>query len=82
MLKTFISLFAPYPTIGIVTKDEVNLSILEKAIKEVDLQKLGNINSIDELFDFSLGYFENCLFERSSFTKVSMLFSVITKGVT
>ena len=81
-LKTFISIFAPYPTEGIVGKNEINAEILEKAIGEVDLEKMKKIKSIDELFDFSLNYLENCLLDKASFTSISMLFSVITKGVT
>ena len=85
-VRTFLTIFIPYPTRGIIESNEVDAMEVEKLLERVDFDIIKGIFNvylfiqeflnIEELIHYILDYFSKNLFQQDKFEKLLTIFTI------
>ncbi|CAD8126406.1 unnamed protein product [Paramecium sonneborni] len=82
-VRSYFSVFIPYPTEGVVEQNEVDQTLVEDILHPLNYNHFKSIKTVEDLFAFQLDYFSKAnIMEISKFRKVLLVLSLTQKGLT
>ena len=68
-LKIFYSAFCPYESPELVTGEQISKSKIDKILKDLDWEKIESLETVSDLINYILEYFETRITDKEKFRK-------------
>ncbi|CAD8209657.1 unnamed protein product [Paramecium pentaurelia] len=82
-VRSYFSVFIPYPSEGVVEQEEIDQSIVEQILQPLNLNHFKSMKIVEDLFAFQLDYFSQAnIMEIPKFKKVLLVLALTQKGLT
>ncbi|CAD8161669.1 unnamed protein product [Paramecium pentaurelia] len=90
-VRSFMTVFLPYPTDGLVELKDIDVDTVENILKELNLQQIKHFRTVEELFTFQLKFFsESFIFtpktpelkQDPKFIQLITVLAITQKGLT
>ncbi|CAD8212015.1 unnamed protein product [Paramecium pentaurelia] len=81
-VRSYFSVFIPYPSEGVVEEYEIDQSIVEQILQPLNLNHFKSMKVVEDLFAFQLDYFSKAnIMEITKFRKVLLVLALTQKGL-
>lgn len=80
--KLFLCAFLPYPTVGVISSDDIPADTFENLFEKLDYAKLATVKDFVNLIEFIVDFYSDHLFHKEKFLKLLRVFSLTQKGLT
>ncbi|CAD8127534.1 unnamed protein product [Paramecium sonneborni] len=82
-VKSYFSVFIPYPSEGIVEQNEIDLNLIEDILTPLNYNHFESMKVVEDLYAFQLDYFSKVnIMEIDKFKKVLLVLALTQKGLT